>query len=344
MRRRLLLAAMAATIPPCRVLAASAAPRAPPEKPKLTLAVGGKSTLYYLPLLIAEQKGYFAEQGLQLDIADFAGGARALQALIGGSADVVSGAYEHTLQMLAKGQHIRAFVLEGQAPQLVFGYSTKKIPNYRTLADLKGAKIGVSAPGSSSHMLVSHVLSAAGLAAGDYSIVGVGSGQQSVSAYTSGQIDATSTAEPIVSTIQKGGDFAILADTRTLKGTQTVFGGPMPAACLYAPEAFVKSNPNTCIALATGILRALAWIRTAGPSEIIKTVPEAYLLGDRALYLQAFMNVREAYSPDGLFSAAGAQTIKTVLSRFNPEIRGADLDTSLTWTNEFVTASAATLK
>ncbi len=344
MRRRVVLAGMAAAIHPCRVLSASASSLARPEKPKLTLAVGGKSTLYYLPLLIAEQKGYFAEQGLQLDIPDFAGGARALQALIGGSADVVSGAYEHTLQMLAKGQRIRAFVLQGQAPQLVFGYSTKKLPSYRTLADLKGAKIGVSAPGSSSHMLVSHVLSAAGLAPADYSIVGVGSGAGSVAAFTSGQIDATSTAEPILSTIQKSGDFAILADTRTLKGTQQVFGGPMPAACLYAPEAFVKGNPNTCVALAAAILRALAWIRTAGPSEIIKTVPEAYLLGDRALYLQAFMNVREAYSPDGLISALGAQTTKAVLSRFNAEVRAADPDVGMTYTNEFVSAAAAALK
>ena len=89
------------------------------EKPKLTIAVGGKNLLYYLPLTIAESLGYFKTEGMGLTIADFAGGSRALQAVIGGSAEVVSGAFEHTLNMQVKGQRLRAFVLQGRAPQIV---------------------------------------------------------------------------------------------------------------------------------------------------------------------------------------------------------------------------------
>src|SRR6186997_3657636 len=66
------------------------------EKAKVSIAVGGKAAFYYLPLTISEQLGYFKAEGLDVEISDFAGGARALQALVGGSADVVSGAYEHT--------------------------------------------------------------------------------------------------------------------------------------------------------------------------------------------------------------------------------------------------------
>src|SRR3954470_11731284 len=76
------------------------------EKPKVSIAGGGKNLFYYLPLTIAEQLGYFKDEGLQVEISDFAGGAKALQALVGGSADVVSGAYEHTINMQAKGQPI----------------------------------------------------------------------------------------------------------------------------------------------------------------------------------------------------------------------------------------------
>ena len=86
------------------------------DKPKLTIAVGGKNLLYYLPLTIAESLGYFKAEGLDVTIADFAGGSRALQAVVGGSADVVSGAFEHTLNMQAKGQKLRAFALQGRAP------------------------------------------------------------------------------------------------------------------------------------------------------------------------------------------------------------------------------------
>ena len=87
------------------VLATSAGAQAP-EKKKITIAVGGKSLFYYLPLTVAERKGYFKEEGLEVEIPDFAGGARALQALVGGSADMVSGAYEHTINMAAKKQPI----------------------------------------------------------------------------------------------------------------------------------------------------------------------------------------------------------------------------------------------
>ena len=84
------------------------------EKPQLSIAVGGKNLLYYLPLTIAESLGYFKAEGLDVTIVDFAGGSRALQAVIGGSADVVSGAFEHTLNMQAKGQKLRAFALQGR--------------------------------------------------------------------------------------------------------------------------------------------------------------------------------------------------------------------------------------
>ena len=99
MQRRHLLQAGSAVL-----LAAPALLRAQAlEKPKTTIAVGGKNLLYYLPLTIAEQRGYFKAEGLDVTIVDFAGGARALQAVVGGSADVVSGAFEHTVNMQAQG-------------------------------------------------------------------------------------------------------------------------------------------------------------------------------------------------------------------------------------------------
>ena len=85
----------------------------------MTLGVGGKPLLYYLPLTIAERKGFFKEQGLEVEINDFGGGAKSLQALIGGSVDVVTGAYEHTIRMQAKGQDVRAVTELGRFPAIV---------------------------------------------------------------------------------------------------------------------------------------------------------------------------------------------------------------------------------
>jgi NitT/TauT family transport system substrate-binding protein len=305
------------------------------EKTKVALAVGGKAAFYYLPLTISEQLGYFKAEGLDLEISDFAGGSKALQALIGGSADVVSGAFEHTINMQTKNQRIESFVLQGRAPQIAIGVSTRTMPRYRTVADLRGKKIGVSAPGSSTNMIASLVLSRAGVKANEVSWVGVGTSAAALTALRSGQIDAMSNTDPVMTMLEQKGDVKIISDTRTLKGTQEVFGGPMPAACLYAHSEFVQRNPNTCQALANAIVHGLKWLQTAGPSDIIKTVPESYLLGDRALYLASFNKVREAISLDGIMPDEGARTALRALASFEPSVRPEKIDLSKTYTNEF---------
>ena len=72
------------------------------EKPKLSIGVGGKTLIYSLPLTIAERNGYFKQEGPDVEILDFPGDAKALRALLGGSVDVVSSAYEHTISQQAK--------------------------------------------------------------------------------------------------------------------------------------------------------------------------------------------------------------------------------------------------
>jgi len=305
------------------------------EKTKVSIAVGGKAAFYYLPLTISEQLGYFKDEGLDVEISDFAGGSRALQALVGGSADVVSGAYEHTINMQSKNQFIESIVLMGRAPQIAMGVSTKAMPSYRSVADLKGKKIGVSAPGSSTNMVANLVLSRAGLKATDVSFVGVGTAAGALTALRSGQIDAMSNTDPVMTMLEQKGDVKIISDTRTLKGTQEVFGGPMPAACFYTHVEFVQKNPNTCQALANAIVRGLKWLQTAGPSDIIKTVPESYLLGDRALYLASFNKVREAISLDGMMPEEGTRTALKALASFEPSVKADKISLGKTYTNDF---------
>ena len=333
MRRTVLKTLLAA--PAAVALPRLAFAQGKPEKSKLTIAVGGKNLFYYLPLTIAEQLGYFKDEGLQVEIPDFAGGAKALQALVGGSADVVSGAYEHTINMQAKNQPIMSFVLQGRAPQIVLAVSTRNMPGYKSIADLKGKKIGVTAPGSSTAMMASYVLAKAGLKASDVSFIGVGASSGAISAVKSGQVDAIANLDPVITMLQRDNLIKVVADTRTLKDTQAVYGGPMPAACLYTPVKFVQDNPGTTQALANAMVRALRWLQKAGPSDIVKTVPDSYLLGDRALYLAAWERVREAISPDGLMPEAGPATALRMLKTFEPSLADKSIDLAKTYTNAF---------
>ncbi len=154
-RRDILLGAAAfglasiATRLPAYAQDASAAP----EKPELMFGVGGKPLFYYLPLTIAERKGFFEEEGIKATINDFGGGAKSLQALIGGSVDVVTGAYEHTIRMQNRGQDIKAVCELGRFPGICIGVRKDLAGDIKTIADLKGQNVGVTAPGSSTSLL-----------------------------------------------------------------------------------------------------------------------------------------------------------------------------------------------
>src|SRR5262249_54246048 len=213
------------------------------EKPQLTLGVGGKTALYYLPLTICERLGYFKEQGLDVAINDFRGGAQSLQALVGGSVDVVTGAYEHTIRMQAKRQDIRAVIELGRFPGIVVG--VRKDKAYNGAADLKGMKIGVSAPRSSTNFFVMYMMSEAGLKPTDASYIGVGIGPSAGAAIKKGEIDALANLRPMLPQPEHDGDIKVVADSRTEEGTRRIFGGSNPAAVLYLKQDFIDRNPKT---------------------------------------------------------------------------------------------------
>lgn len=315
------------------------------EKPKVSVAVGGKAAFYYLPLTIAERLGYFKDEGLDVEISDFEGGSKALQAVVGGSADVVSGAWENTIDQQPKGLNMQGFVLMGRYPAISIGIVKAKAGSYKAPKDLKGMKIGVSAPGSSTNRMVLHLLAEGGLKGDDVSIIGVGTASGAIAAVKSGQIDAISNVDPVMTMLESGGDVVIVADTRTAKGTAALFGSPeLPAAALYAPIDFVNKNPNTVQALTNAIVRALLWLQKATPDQVAATVPPEYLLGNKSVYLASYDKVKDAFSPDGLFSEVGAQNMLKFLAAFNPAVKPADIKLAQTYNNSYAQKALAKYK
>src|SRR5436190_6435965 len=294
-----------------------------PEKKQITLGVGGKTALYYLPLTICERLGYFKEQGLDVTINDFRGGAQSLQALVGGSADVVTGAYEHTIRMQAKGQDVRALIELGRFPGIVLGLRKDRAATYKSPADLKGMKIGVSAPGSSTNFFVMYLLAKAGLKPTDASYIGVGIGPSVIAAVIKGEIDAMSNLDPMMTKLELDGQIKVVADTRTEEGTRAIFGGSNPAAVLYVKQEFSARNPNTMQALVNAFHKTLKWLESATPEQVTATVPEEYWLGDRSLYTAAVKANKPAYSVTGVIPAAGIKSASDMLVSFDDELKNA---------------------
>ncbi len=304
------------------LVAASSAGAQALEKPKLTIGVGGKPLFYYLPLTIAERNGYFKAEGLDVEIQDFPGGARALQALLGGSVDVVSGAYEHTITQQAKGQNIVALVLQGKYAGIVLGMSKAKAAAYKSPADLNGMKIGVTAPGSSTNMFVNILLAKAGLKPDDVSIIGVGATAGAVAIMKRGEIDAMSNLDPVIAQLESDGSLVPVIDTRTAKGMQEVYGGAYAAGCVYVPVDFVKKYPNTAQAVVNAMVRALRFIQHSTPDQIVAAVPPDYY-ADKALYKAALEKNLEAFKHEGAIGMDAAQAVYRDLKSFDPQIQAA---------------------
>src|SRR5260370_37073187 len=85
---------------------------------KITVAVGGGACLCYLPTVLAKELGEFEKAGLAVELVDLKGGSDPLRAVRGGSCDVVSGYFNHCVNLAAKKQDLQAFVVYDRYPAL----------------------------------------------------------------------------------------------------------------------------------------------------------------------------------------------------------------------------------
>src|SRR5476651_1625330 len=226
---------LAGTLLALLLMSASAAAQS-----KITIAVGGGACLCYLPTVLAQQLGEFDKAGLAVELVDLKGGSDALKAVLGGSADVVSGYFDHCVNLAAKKQELVSFVVYDRYPGLVLVVSPSHTGEIKSIKDLAGKKVGVSAPGSSTDFFLKYLLKKNGIDPAGASVIGVGLGATAVAAMEQGQIDAAVMLDPSVTVLQgKFKDLKILSDTRSQKDTLAVFGGEYPGGALYAQAEWI---------------------------------------------------------------------------------------------------------
>jgi len=303
---------------------------------KVTIALAAKSSLYHLPLVLADQLGMFKNENLHIDWLECDSGQQAVQMAVSGQADVISGAFEHALDLQARGLNYRAFVVQGRAPQMSLGLAIRKANGMKSLADLKSVRLGISSLGSATHWLAQHWMIKANLSAENFQFVELGASTSNVmEAVKTGSIDALCFVDPIMHYLEQKNEVRLLADSRTLLSAQRMFGGPMLSACLIGKAEFLQKRANVGLALTKGVVRALQWLKTAGPSDILKVVPSANWMGDRAIYLGAFERVRDSYSLDGVFAADALQNTWRVRASRVTTDRANWTTLSQSFTNEF---------
>ncbi len=310
---------------------------------KVTIAVGGAGCLCYLPTMLAQELGEYKKAGVEVELVDFKGGSQSLTAVIGGSADVVSGYFDHCVNLAAKNQALEAFVVYDRYPGLALVVGPKQTGKITKVEDLKNTKVGVSAPGSSTDFFLKYLLNKHSVDPNSVGVVGIGLAATAVAAMEQGSVDAAVMLDPAITQLQaRNKDLKILSDTRTQKDTLDVFGGEYPGGALYTKSSWIAAHPKETQALTNAILATLKWIHSHSAEEIMAKMPENLVGPDKALYLAALKNTIPMYSTTGKMDPKGAQAVLDVFSQSSPEVKNAKIDLSKTYTNKFVDAAAGT--
>jgi NitT/TauT family transport system substrate-binding protein len=313
-------------------------------KMKVSVAIGGAGCLCYLPTMLAKQLGEYDRAGLNIELINFKGGSQALTAVLGGSADVVSGYFDHCVNLAAKQQFMQSIVVYDRYP----GFALVVAPSHNTavksIKDLAGKKVGVSAPGSSTDFFLKYMLAKNGVDPNSVAVIGIGLEATAIAAMERGLVEAAIMLDPAITLLQgKFKDLRILSDTRTQKDTIGVFGGEYPGGSLYTRLDWIERNPKQSQALATAIVRTLKWIHSHSAEEIMAKMPDELIGPDKALYLAALKNTLPMYSTTGKMDPKGAEAVLAVFSQSVPEIAKAKIDLSRTYTNRFVDEANAKL-
>ncbi|HXU58527.1 MAG TPA: ABC transporter substrate-binding protein [Verrucomicrobiae bacterium] len=309
---------------------------------KISIMVGGIEKIIYLPARLAEQLGYFKEEGLDVELLSEPAGVNAEDEMLAGAVQGVVGFYDHTIDLQAKGKYAESVVQFSHAPGEVELVSARMADQIKSPADFKGKSLGVTGLGSSTNFLTQFLAVKNGVKLGEFTSVPVGAGNTFIAAMQHGQIDAGMTTEPTISRLLKTGEAKILVDMRSVDTTRAALGGVYPAACLYMQTDWVEKHPVEVQKLANVFVKTLRYIATHSADEIAAQMPKDYYTGDKAMYVNALATGKQMFTADGVMPSDGPPTVLQVLSTFDKTVKGKTIDLSKTYTTSFVKAVPAT--
>ena len=308
---------------------------------KVKIITPGADKQIYLPAKLAEQLGFYKEEGLDVEIFSSTSGSQAATTLLAREVQGVVGAFDHTLDLQSKGKIITSVVQMLLSPGEVELVSTKA-PQYADPKTWKGQALGVTGLGSGTDFLTRFMAVRAGLDPREITTVPVGAGDTFIAALQQGKIVAGMTTEPTIGRAVHMGIAKIGIDLRTPDSTREALGGDYPFTCLYMEAAWLAQNGELAQKIVNTQVKTLRWIASHTAEEIADKMPKDYYAGSRDLYVQGLKEAKAMYSPDGLMPESGPASVLRVLSTFSPALQSKTIDLSKTYTNDLVKRVAAT--
>lgn len=341
MRRKLAaVAAVGAALAIGLTACGSGASASSGDPSSVKIMVGGLDKQIYLPAMLAEKLGFYKEQGLDVHLANEPAGVNAETALVAGQVQGAVGFYDHNLDLQGKGKSTESVVQMLQVPgevELCRSDLKGKIDSPADWGKGEKTRLGITQVGSSTDFLTRYLAQKNGVSPDGISRVGVKAGNTFIAAMQHKSISCGMTTVPTVTTLLDSHQAYPIVDTRTLQGAKAALGGPYPASCLYMATDYVKAHPKTVQKLVNAYVKTMHWIHTHSAQQIADKMPPAYYKGSgKEAYVHALASEKGIYTPDGMMPKGGPETVKRVLSAFDPNVKGHDIDLSKTYTTKFV--------
>jgi len=310
------------------------APSAPAAE-KVTVGIGGVALMVYLPTVLAKDKGFFAEEGLDVEILDIkGGGSQAASALIGGSVDFSANAIDHAIKAKTQGKDLVAVHSHVRLPVMGLVVASKYKGVIKSIADLRGHPVGVTSPGSQTHMVLGYLLVKAGVKPTDVQIIGTGGNTMPI-ALEKDSVHAAMMVDPFFTVFTKQGKGFALIDMFTTKGTLDAMGGEVQGTTLLTRPDVITKRPATVQKMVNALVKANKLITSSSGEELARLVPKE-ISGDLKLYAESFEHAREAFPPDSLVSREGVARVIETMRAFDVVPAGMKFEPESVYDNRFV--------
>ena len=297
------------------LLAAMLALAAAPAQAQDSLRIGAFGPLNNesIAVAIALEKGFYKDAGIDAELITFKGGAPAVQALAGKAVDVCICSPEHVIRLTNRGLDAHVIVpLSNITSYVLFG---PKDSPAKSIADLKGKKIGITSPGSKTDGLVRLALSRAGLdPAKDASIIGIGGSANNLAAIKAGHIDAGMVSGLEVLTAEQ--QFTPVHDWRNAR---------IASLALIGLDSWAKDNPELVRKFVQATLKA-ADIAANDAAQREEVLIELYPNIDPELIKHNAARLVESVVTQPRFSEDEFEELQTDTLAFDPDLKPISYD------------------
>ena len=331
MRRRRVLALTILLL----LVAGMATPPAARAAEKVTVGIGGVALMVYLPTALAKSKGFFEAEGLDVEILDIkGGGSQAASALIGGSVDFSANAIDHAIKAKVQKKDLVAVHSHVRLAMMALVVADKHKGEIKSIADLKGRPVGVTSPGSQTHMILGYLLAKHGVKPEDVKIIGAG-GNTMPLALEKDSVHAGMMLDPFFTAFVKQGKGHTLVDMFTIKGTQAAMGGDVQGTTLLTRPDVIAKRPAVVQKMVNALVKANKLIASSSGEAMAALVPKE-LAGDPKLYAESFEHAKEGFPPDSLVSKDGVARVIETMRVFGAVPADMKLEPESVYDNRYV--------